>query len=242
MHALSAAEILRIWDAGADQHPIDRALTILRVGSADGGGELAGLSIGERDRRLWELRERTFGSSVEAATRCPKCGEAVEFEFSSARVRVAFDDPSGREQEWSGGEWKVRFRLPASRDLAAVLGERAELAEGILATRCVLQAERNGVAAEIRNLPAGIWERVLETMSMLDPQAEVQFQLSCPGCGHQWDTAFDIAEFFWTELSATARRLIREVDLLARVYGWTESEVLRLSARRRAAYLELAGA
>jgi hypothetical protein len=32
------------------------------------------------------------------------------------------------------------------------------------------------------------------------------------------------------------------VDALARAYGWTETEVLALGDRRRAAYLELAEA
>jgi hypothetical protein len=44
----------------------------------------------------------------------------------------------------------------------------------------------------------------------------------------------------WTELRAHARRLLREVDVLARAYGWTEPDVLALDERRRAAYLELA--
>jgi len=38
---------------------------------------------------------------------------------------------------------------------------------------------------------------------------------------------------------ARAQRLLREVDALAHVYGWTESEVLALGERRRAAYLAL---
>ena len=36
---------------------------------------------------------------------------------------------------------------------------------------------------------------------------------------------------------ARARRLLREVDVLARAYGWTEPEVLALDDARRAAYL-----
>mgnify|MGYP001788484044 CR=1 FL=1 len=39
-----------------------------------------------------------------------------------------------------------------------------------------------------------------------------------------------------------AERVLLDVDALARCYGWTESEVLRLSPTRRAAYLQLAAA
>jgi hypothetical protein len=32
---------------------------------------------------------------------------------------------------------------------------------------------------------------------------------------------------------------LREIDALARVYGWSEREILNLPARRRQTYLEL---
>ena len=41
------------------------------------------------------------------------------------------------------------------------------------------------------------------------------------------------------EVQARARRLLREVDVLARAYGWTEADVLALSEQRRTAYLEI---
>jgi len=45
--------------------------------------------------------------------------------------------------------------------------------------------------------------------------------------------------FFWAELAAEAKRLLREVDALARAYGWREADILALSSQRRHAYLEL---
>jgi hypothetical protein len=52
---------------------------------------------------------------------------------------------------------------------------------------------------------------------------------------------FEIGTFLWTELAAQAKRLLREIAALARVFGWSEAEVLSLSATRRQIYLELAG-
>ena len=49
----------------------------------------------------------------------------------------------------------------------------------------------------------------------------------------------DIGEFFWRELTVQAKRLLREVHLLARGYGWREADVLALHPRRRQAYLDL---
>jgi len=42
------------------------------------------------------------------------------------------------------------------------------------------------------------------------------------------------------EIRAEAARLMHEVDLLARTYGWRESDILDLSAARRRAYVEMA--
>jgi hypothetical protein len=52
---------------------------------------------------------------------------------------------------------------------------------------------------------------------------------------------FDAGEFLLAELSTRARTLLYEVHLLARNYGWSEHDILALSDRRRASYVELVG-
>jgi hypothetical protein len=47
-----------------------------------------------------------------------------------------------------------------------------------------------------------------------------------------------MAAFLWAEIEARARRLLREVHILATAYGWTEAEVLSLGENRRARYVE----
>ena len=64
--------------------------------------------------------------------------------------------------------------------------------------------------------------------------------LACPDCGHGWDMELDIAAFTWREIELLAGSLLRHVDVLARRYGWSEQEILRLSPARRRFYLELA--
>ena len=76
-------------------------------------------------------------------------------------------------------------------------------------------------------------------MEALDPGAGVSFALVCPQCGTCWDAQLDVGELVWQKLRAAAERLLLDVDALARAYGWTEPEVLRLSPVRRAAYLQM---
>jgi len=242
MRALSSADILRVWEGGASQHPLDRALTLLTV-TGERRTDLARLPIGERDRRLWELREATFGSAVEALTQCPACGGRIEFQFSVSDVRVPCCDARMAEPELIDEDWCIRFRLPGSRDLAAIAtASGPSRAEAELAAQCLVSAGRNGSESSTAEVPHDVWEAMQRKMSELDPQAEVSFALSCPICRHEWHALFDIAEFLWTEITTFARRLLREVDLLARAYGWSEREILTLSPARRQGYLELASA
>ena len=114
-------------------------------------------------------------------------------------------------------------------------------AESRVLTRDFVGALRAKIAAgqpvPASTLPTGVVEAVEARMSKLDPQGETILELRCAACGHQWRAALDIGRFFWQELAAEARRLLREVHLLASAYGWGEAEILALTPARRDAYL-----
>ncbi len=134
----------------------------------------------------------------------------------------------------------VLFRLPTSLDLAALVGNM-DVTESrhMLIERCVLQAEHKGQAIAVACLPETVIIALARAMLEHDPQAEIEISLSCSGCDHSWTTVFDIVSFFWAELEAQAKRLLRDVDILARAYGWREPDILALSTVRRQFYLEL---
>jgi hypothetical protein len=73
-------------------------------------------------------------------------------------------------------------------------------------------------------------------MEDLDPQAELRLELACQGCGHRWMILLDVAPFFCREMAYLAVRLAREVNILARAYGWDEADILAMSPARRALY------
>jgi hypothetical protein len=229
MRALSATELLRVWEWGGGQLPVQRALTLLAAACPEASPDsLAGLSIGQRDTRLLALREMTFGSELTGVTDCPECGEKVELALNCSDIRPATETGPPAELAVRADHRDVRFRLPTSADLLAVRS-REQLLE-----RCLLSGGNH--------LPENLGRAIAGKMAGADPMAEVQLALRCPGCGHQWETPFDIVAFFWRELAAAARRLLLEVHTLASAYGWAESEILALSPARRRAYLEMVGA
>jgi hypothetical protein len=74
-----------------------------------------------------------------------------------------------------------------------------------------------------------------------NPTGALEIEQTCPECGRRSRTPFDAVSYLWTELEAWAQRTLHEIHTLARAYGWREHDILALGARRRAAYLELAG-
>src|SRR5436305_1772651 len=57
MHGFAPSNLLEIWEAGEDQHPVDRALTLLQAGQPGRTrADLAELTVTERDALLLRLR------------------------------------------------------------------------------------------------------------------------------------------------------------------------------------------
>lgn len=244
MRGLSAEEMLRIWEQGARQSPVRRGLTLLAAGLPEASIEsLAALSLGRRNGGLLRLREATFGPRLNCLSACPDCGETLEFALD---VRQLLD---GAGTETPEAEYSlsidgatVRFRLPDSRDLAALAGcADVAAARALLIHHCLLSPTQEDDASSSTALPESVLQTIEQRMAELDPLAEIELRLECPHCQQAWLTLFDIASTFWEEVSAEARRLLREIHHLARAYGWREADILAMSATRRALYLEMTG-
>jgi hypothetical protein len=237
--SLSAADILRVWETGAAQDPVGRALTILAAGSPGLSRDALGaLPVGRRDERLMAIREETFGPTAVGVAPCPRCAERVEFTLELAPLR-ARGAGAPAEGELQLEEWRLRYHLPSSDDLAAARGE-PEPSRRLLAERCLVEVRRRGEAVTPGELPPEAITRLAAAMAEQDPLAEVLLDFRCPSCSQPGQTLFDIAAYLWEEIRAQALRLLREVDALARAYGWREADILAMSAVRRRAYLEMA--
>jgi hypothetical protein len=239
MQPLTAHQILKVWEAGLGQHPVERALTILQHAC---GGEtidaLAELTVGERDRRLIEAREQTFGSTLDAYVECGACAERLEFSLTTDSIRTA--PPTGSSGRLLIADVELSLRLPTSHDLRALRScGSVEHAHERLVELCVVGPVRDGRAIAGDALPGNVVAAAAARLSALDPQAEVLIDLSCPACQGQEQILFDIAAFFWSEIAARAKRLLREVHLLARAYCWSEADILGMSPRRRECYLTM---
>jgi hypothetical protein len=244
MRALSAVELLNIWEESLAQTPARRALALLAAASPETTlNDLAELPIGQRDTRLMTLREWTFGARVVGMTNCPNCNERLELDFQLGDIRVSAEKQLTGELSLKQRGHTVRFRVPNSLDVLALENSKSDplIGRQILLERCVTSATRRGKPVPVDQLPPEVTSAIAAQMNEADPQADVQLSLSCLACQHQWESGFDILTFFWNEIHAWALRALQEVHILASAYGWRENDILALSPWRRQIYLEMVG-
>lgn len=242
MRPLAPAEVLDLCDRGHGRSATVRALLLLAAGSPGAEWEdLLALPLGERDRRLLRLRAATLGPHLEAQARCPACRETAEIDLDTADLLATGE--AVPELEVQQDALRLRVRPAASDDLlAAESCGGMEEARRRIAGRCLLDAWRGDEPLAVEELTARDLEIISGALAAADPGAELLLELRCPSCGAVWNELLDVAAFVWAELESRSRRVLVEVHLLARAYGWREADVLALSPSRRRRYLELLGA
>jgi hypothetical protein len=238
MRALSAPELLDVWELGLSSTPIQRVVTLLAAVWREPPDAIAQLSVGQRDTRLLLLRERLFGSQVVCVATCPVCGERLELNFTTADVRQGTDTESEDALSVNVDGYVLRFRLPNSLDQIAIADcPDAHAARQRLLERCLATGELHGETVAVCELPTEVVDAVAQRMAQADPQGDVQLALVCPRCNHRWEAGFDVSAFLWSEITAWAHRILGDVQSLAAAYGWREADILTMSAWRRQFYL-----
>jgi hypothetical protein len=247
MRALAGERLLAAWEAGTLLPDLRRPLVLLHhAGDPDAarGGEtaelarLSALPVAARDLALLRLRELMFGPALGVFSGCPACGERLEFTLEVAELAARLEAAaSAGPAEWDEAGRRYQLRPVTTDDLLVTLGvpDPAEAADRLLA-RC-LRCPDDPPGGQSPVVPASAVKRFEE----LHADTEIRCAVDCPACGARHLHDLDIARFLWREVAAAASRLLSDVHLLATAYGWREQDILALSARRRAAYLELAG-
>jgi hypothetical protein len=224
------------------------ARCVTRLGEMEGPGAAAvrNLPLGAREALLLEVRRLTFGERIECVQNCPACGESLSFEvrvedlvqLGKERTRARYDETLIVD----GTAFRVSFRLPTGADLevlAATSPGNRDKALEILLSRCIEEVRQDEGPVDPAELPHNLLARLSSRMSELDPLAEIRMPLTCPGCGHVFDTLFDTSDYFLRELEMWRSKLYKEVHRIALAYHWCEDDILRMKPRKRKIYLDL---
>lgn len=246
---VDATTVLGLWERARPLDDTDRAVVLAgAVAPHASPADVLDWPLGRRDARLVDLRAALAGPDVEGVVACPGCAMEISFTLDvdelvpTPRAAVAADtgpdDPEPAPVTIDG--WRVTCRRLTSADLAAAAATGdPEVAEEVLLARALVEVDPpTGTPAA--PLPPPVRRAVADALATADPLAEVVVELACPDCATAVAAIVDVAAFAWSAVDGQARRLLRDVDVLARAYGWTEAEVLGLGDQRRSAYLELA--
>lgn len=240
MTALTTGQLVAAWERGKSQHDWQRALAIIAISEPETSEELlARLTLGERNAKLFALRQDTFGSLMRAFVKCPGCGEPLEFEQSIDELLAAHPLPCDHEFTIAADGFLARCRLTDSTDLAQVAEIFfADEIHEMLIDRAVASAERNNEPIPAAGLHDTLRRGIADEIARRDPLAKPTTRLGCAACAHVWDAPFDIAAFLWTEIDRQVRTTLDDVIILAKGYGWREADILEMSVPRRQFYLD----
>jgi hypothetical protein len=246
MSALTAQAVLQTWEQAQGEHPVRCSLALLHAAWPDVEARQWGaLPIGARDACLLTLYESLFGPELDTLVGCPACSEPLQVSFSTADLRRTAADEDGLAAPPSVlrcGGYELGYRLPNSDDLLEVIGARDDTPEAAVARLlegCVLDARRDGMRTAVGELPPAVIDHLQQEMARRDPGADTRVALVCSACEHAFARRFDISAYLWAELDDWAQRTLAEVHSLASAYGWSEAQILALSATRRQRYIAL---
>jgi hypothetical protein len=230
MRAPSQFETLALWENGRGLHPIDQGVLAVAAACAESPDAIADWPLGRRNRALAQLYASAFGPQLRGWTRCERCNTQLEFQLDMHELLRTPQD-SGDEPIVVG---EHRFRLPTSRDLAAVAASSGDPMKELLDRCAGERADAEWTEAEI--------EEIEQHLSAADPLAEIMLHFDCPDCGTSFDETLELASFLWAQFESRARRTLQDVHVLARAYGWSEAEILSLTPARRHFYVEMVSA
>jgi hypothetical protein len=239
----AAEKILAACDSAQDARGQQRALALLDPFAGELGvvGPLATLPLGCRDALLLNLYRSIRGPQLDALAECPQCESTLEIRLPIAEMVNGYDENSSQTPhlvETDLGTAVVRVICPSTADLiAAGAAPSVQAAQAALLERCIESVRRpDGSEAP---LTADEIAQVGSELEVVDPLVDVRVEIGCAECGQAWAAFLDVPGLVWALVHGSARRVLREVDALASRYGWSERDILAMTARRRLAYLDL---
>lgn len=240
MRAFAGEEILTAWERSRELPEQEAALALLALAWPERAvDELALLPLGERNALLLELRVATLGRRMEGFAVCPDCGAQLEFALDALELAKGLPAQPTEVVQCPGG---FTMRPANSLDLlASGTAKSEEQASSILLARA-LGLEEADWDEWLRTHPQPETEPLLQRFEQINASAEIRVQLQCAVCQSHPSLDLNIARFLLREIAGAARRLMSDIHVLARAYGWSERSIASMSSTRRAAYLEMLSA
>jgi hypothetical protein len=245
--SLSAGDLLVAYE----QQPLQPAwrwpAVLLTLGYAQLSVDAAvNLPLPKRERLLLILRRSNFGDAMRAQSRCGACGSDNEINLSCDALLTAFPNTEGLESDSGPVGWSLTV-LPSGVQATLQSLSAFDLAEAshLPATKTAHFLQEHSLKSLEKSGQVLSWEQLnLEDQNALTQALEslsggIRLEVICSACGGKENRDLDLGLWIAQDVSRATRKVLQEVDTLARAYGWSESDILNLSNRRRQLYLEM---
>lgn len=241
--ALSAGDLLVAYEQLSLQPAWRWPAVLLSLGYARLSFEDAvTLPLPWREGLLLRLRRANFGGEMRGHSHCQGCGSDNEISLACDELLTAFPATDALPAEAgvtaalpSGAE--ARLQGLSSLDLADAAKLPAEAAALLLQERSLKSLAKDGEARSWQQLDARDQAALSQALENLS--GGLRLEVICPACESRENREIDLGLWLAQEVSRAAHGLLREVDALARAYGWSENDILNLSPARRRLYLEM---
>ncbi|MEW2051822.1 hypothetical protein [Streptomyces sp. NPDC005476] len=225
--------LLEAWDQAATAPAAVRCAVLVQLAGLCPDLESAlDLDVGECADLAALVHATTFGREVEGVITCSFCGETLSVEICLPIRKEPVADTANGLRRAAVGEFTVR--APTTRDLLAAAAA-PDRARAVLLSRCV--QHRDGRPVDPAELTAEQESLLDEAAESITDAALPMLCTRCPACDNEVRAALDVAALLWDRINVAAPRLMTEVAVLARAFGWSEADLLAMPAARRAAYL-----
>jgi hypothetical protein len=198
------------------------------------GLDAADLVASDRDRLLAAVYKRAFGDRIESTLTCARCSQPFDLDFSLRQLIKTVEERSVTDEWKSLGDGRFensegsRFRLPTGRDELELSALNPAAVETLLLKRCCEGSDWSAEPAE--------FDELIERVA---PLLDLELVASCAECAHQHTIQFDIQTYVLGAIVAERRRLLTEINRLARAYSWSLDEILSLGRSDRRQFVEL---
>lgn len=217
----------------------------LRVGNCVGPArdQLLQLTAGDRERLVLALCARLLGREADLVVPCPACRSLCEVPVRFADLIALRPSSAGDRCSLtaSDGNWTARLHPPSGRDLEESSSGGAGAARQLLENCLSELIDAAGQEVSGDGLPQQCEAQLAEAIAALDPLAECRIGIDCPHCAAQFDTLLDGFTLLRTAVG-DANDLYGDIYRMARIYHWSEADILALPLKRRRHYLALAAA
>ncbi|MFI1292470.1 hypothetical protein ACH4VM_29065 [Streptomyces sp. NPDC020792] len=225
----SAEDVVRLWPLSRRRPARERVVSLLVA--LDGPAALD-YPLGSRNHRLLTVHQALVRRPIEAQVTCPSCGTDNEFALPIQAVAELPRAEAGAVVHLFVEGVELTFRLPVLADLTPVTGRAP--ADSLHALAC-----DTCLALRVPRLGPDALDRLADAWEVLDPAGSMRVDLLCAGCEREIAADADPADFVARDLDLLVDELMREVDVIASGYGWTEDAILAMPAPRRRRYVEL---